>query len=80
MDAELHADTADGNELIDVAFLEFMQVRDQLRREGFWLSPFPGETSDDRRKDALKYALRLREALRESDWKELDDARMGDLR
>ena len=67
-------------ELIDFAFLEFMTVRDQLRREGFWLSPFPGETSEERRAGALKYGLRLRDTLTDNDWKALDGARMGDLR
>lgn len=33
-----------------------------------------------RRTGALKYGLRLRDMLTESDWKALDDARMGDLR
>jgi hypothetical protein len=67
-------------ELLDVAFLEFMEFRDHLRRDGFWLSPFPGETSEERRTGALKYGLRLRNALTDSDWKALDGARMGDLR
>jgi hypothetical protein len=67
-------------ELVEVAFLNFMEFRDRLRREGFWLSPFPAETSEERRTGALKYGLRLRNTLTESDWKALDGARMGDLR
>jgi hypothetical protein len=66
-------------ELIDVAFLRLMEFRDHLQREGVRL-PSPPETSDQRRTAALRYALRLRETMTDTEWKALDDARMGDLR
>lgn len=66
-------------ELIDVAFLELMEFRDHLRREGVRL-PSPREASDQRRTAALEYGRRLGETLTDSEWKALDDARMSDLR
>ncbi len=81
LDAMKDGDPPDRSiELIETAFLAFMDIRDHLRREGVWLSPFPSETSEERRSGALKYGLRLRDTLTDSDWKALDHARMGDLR
>lgn len=66
--------------LLEVAFLEMMAVRDEMRRDGLWLPLFPQETPAERREATLRYALRLREALTDDDWTVLDEARMGDLR
>lgn len=67
-------------ELLEVAFLEMMTVRDEMRRDGLWLPLFPQETTADRREATLRSALRLREAFTDDDWTVLDEARMGDLR
>ena len=66
--------------LIDAAFMAFMAFRSSLREHGVWLSPFPNETSEERRESLLRYASRLRETLTEQDWQTLDGARMGNLR
>lgn len=67
-------------ELIDVAFLRLMRTRDHFRQVGFWVSPFPEETTEQRTQDALRYAERLREILTEDDWATFGQARFGDLR
>lgn len=67
-------------ELLDIAFLEMMSLRDALRRDGFWLSLFPQETPAERRQATLRYARGLRSAFNDEDWLLLDAARMGDLR
>jgi len=66
--------------LIDSAFLNFMAFRTAIRSHGLWVSPFPNETSDERRESLLRYAARLRETLTDQDWQAQDAARVGDLR
>lgn len=67
-------------ELLDIAFLELIDVRDSLRQHGLWISAFPEETSEQRRRDVVRYAGRLRELLSDEDWRSFDEARLGDLR
>lgn len=67
-------------ELLDLAFLEMMKVRESMRQDGLWLALFPNETTTERRKATLQYALKLRDSLSDDDWKVLDQARMRDLR
>jgi hypothetical protein len=67
-------------ELIDIAFLQLIDVRDQFRKLGVWLSAFPDETSEQRRRDALRYAGRLRELVTDEEWQAFDRARLGNLR
>jgi len=67
-------------ELVEVAFLRLMRARDHFRQVGFWVSPFPEETTEQRRQDTLRYAQRLREVLTDEDWATFGQARFGDLR
>jgi hypothetical protein len=67
-------------ELVDIAFLRLMRARDHFRQVGFWVSPFPEETTEQRTQDALRYAERLREVLTEDDWATFGQARLGNLR
>jgi hypothetical protein len=67
-------------ELLNVSFLEFVKVRKELQRSQIWISPFPHETVAERREQLLVSVDRLRQALTETDWQTIDDARMGDLR
>jgi hypothetical protein len=67
-------------ELIEVAFLRLMRARDHFRKVGFWVSPYPEETTEQRRQDTLRYAQRLREVLTDDDWATFGQARFGDLR
>jgi hypothetical protein len=67
-------------EWVEVAFLRLMRARDHFRQVGFWVSPFPEETTEQRRQDTLRYAQRLREVLTDDDWATLGQARFGDLR
>jgi hypothetical protein len=67
-------------ELVEIAFLRLMRARDHFRKVGFWVSPFPEETTEQRTQDALRYAERLREVLTEDDWATFGQARFGDLR
>ena len=62
------------------AFLRLMRARDHFRQVGFWVSPFPEETTEQRTQDALRYAERLREVLTEDDWATFGQARLGNLR
>lgn len=67
-------------ELVEVAFLRLMRARDHFRKVGFWVSPFPEETTEQRRQDTLRYAQHLREMLTDDDWATFGQARFGDLR
>jgi len=67
-------------ELVEVAFLRLMRARDHFRQVGFWVSPFPEETTEQRRHDTMRYAQRLREVLTDDDWATFGQARFGDLR
>ena len=67
-------------ELLEIAFIEMMELRDLLRRQGFALPLFSDKTPEQMRKATLRYALGLRNALSVEDWAALDDARMTDLR
>ena len=63
-----------------MSFLSFREFRDILRVEGLHVSPFPFETTEQRR-DALRAsAARVREALDDDDWEAIMAARMGSLR
>jgi hypothetical protein len=67
-------------ELVDLSFLRFKSVRDTLRVSGLHLTPYPFETTEQRR-DALRAsATRVREAFSGGDWEAIDAARMGSLR
>jgi hypothetical protein len=67
-------------ELLDVGFLQLMEVRDQMRRLGVWVLSFPDASSAQRRQDAVRYASRLRELVSDDDWQAFDQARFGSLR
>lgn len=67
-------------DLLDIAFLELNRFRAALRKAGVFLSPFPSETVDERRRALLDSAARVREELSDDDWRVLDQARMRDLR
>jgi len=67
-------------DLLDVAFLQLIAVRDYLRKHGLWITAFPNETAEKRRHDTLHYAHRVREVLTNEDWEGLDEARFRDLR
>jgi hypothetical protein len=67
-------------ELLEVSFSRLMRARDHFRQVGFWVSPFPEETSEQRRQDTMRYAQRLREVLTDDDWATFGQARFGDLR
>lgn len=67
-------------EMVEIAFLRLMRARDHFRQVGFWVSPFPEETTEQRRQDTLRYAERLREVLTDEDWANFGQARFGDLR
>jgi hypothetical protein len=67
-------------ELLEIAFLEMMSLRDVMRQDGLWLPLFPEETPAQRREATLRYALALRDSLSDDDWAVLKDAQMGNLR
>ena len=67
-------------DLLDVAFLELNRFRATMRKHGVFLTPFPFETVEERRRGLLESAHRLRDALSEDDWRVLEQARMHDLR
>lgn len=67
-------------DLLDVAFLELNRFRAALRKQGVFLTPFPSETIDERRRALLDSAAKVREELSDDDWRVLDQARMRDLR
>lgn len=66
--------------ILDVAFLELNRFRAALRKHGVFLTPFPSETIEERRRALLDSAAKVREELSEDDWRVLDQARMRDLR
>jgi hypothetical protein len=67
-------------DLVDVAFLELVRVRNLLRTQGLWFSAFPHETTEERRRRVLVDAERLRRATTHDDWQVVEAARMRDLR
>ena len=67
-------------DLLDVAFLELNTFRATLRKHGVFLSPFPLESVEERRRALLDSVDRLRNALSDKDWRVLENARMHDLR
>lgn len=80
---ELARDKGDADraaELIDVAFLELCELQDSLRRAGLWVSPFSGETPEERAERTLRYARQTRQSLSEHDVQVLEDARVRALR
>jgi hypothetical protein len=66
--------------LLDVAFLELNKFRATLRKAGVFLTPFPTETVEDRRRGLLESAERLRRSLSDDDWRVLEQARVRNLR
>ncbi len=73
-------DPGRARDLLDVAFLELIKFRNVLRKHGVSLTPFPYETTDDRRKGLLEAVDRLRRTLSDDDWRVLEKARAGNLR
>ena len=67
-------------DLLDVAFLELNKFRATLRKHGVFLTPFPSESVEERRRRLLDSVERLRHALSDNDWRVLERARMHDLR
>jgi hypothetical protein len=67
-------------DLVEVAFLELVRVRNLLRAQGLWFSAFPHETTEDRRRRIIADADRLRRAITDDDWQVVEAARMRDLR
>ena len=67
-------------DLLDIAFLELTKFRAALRKHGVFLTPFPNETVEERRRGLLESAERLRAALTDDDWRTLEQARMHDIR
>jgi hypothetical protein len=57
-----------------------MRTRDDFRQLGFWVSPFPQETTEQRREATLRYADRLRDVFTEHDWATFGQARVRDFR
>jgi len=73
-------DVARARDLVDLAFLRFREFRDTLQAAGLHLSPYPFETTEQRR-DALRAsAARIRESFSGGDWEAISAARMGSLR
>jgi hypothetical protein len=67
-------------DLLDIAFLQLIAIRDYLRKHGLWITAFPDETPEKRRQDTLRYAHRVRDVLTNEDWEGFDEARFRDLR
>lgn len=67
-------------ELLDVSFLEFVKVRNDLQRSQIWISAFPHESIQDRRGKLLASVARLRQSLTDTNWQVVRNGRMGDLR
>lgn len=79
-EARSGTDVARARDLVDLAFLRLREFRDTLRAAGLQLSPFPFETTEQRR-DALRTsAARIRESFSGGDWEAISAARMGSLR
>jgi hypothetical protein len=79
-EARSGTDVVRARDLVDVSFLRFREFRDTLRAGGVHLSPYPFETSEQRR-DALRAsAARIRESFSDGDWEAIAAARMGSLR
>lgn len=79
-EARSGTDVARARDLVDLAFLRFREFRDTLRAGGLHLSPYPFETTEQRR-DALRAsAARIRESFSGGDWEAISAARMGSLR
>jgi len=73
-------DPGRARDLLDVAFLELTRFRATLRKAGVFLTAFPGETVEERRRGLLESADRLRRSLSDEDWRVMERARMRDLR
>lgn len=67
-------------ELVDMAFLHLNKFRVSLRTYGVFLTPYSGESVDQRVQRFKESAERVRHALSDADWDVLGHARMRDLR
>ena len=79
-EARSGADVARARDLVDLAFLRLREFRDTLRAAGLHLSPYPFETTEQRRDALRKAAARIRESFSGGDWEAISAARMGSLR
>lgn len=79
-EAKHGTDKQRARDLLDVSFLSLVEFRRVARKEGLSFSPFPFETTEERRERLQYYAGRLRASLTDDDAATLDAARLGDLR
>jgi len=78
--AKRNEKTERAGDLIDVAFLELLAFKDAAARDGIWLTPFPGETKEERANRVLRYAELARGVLTEEDVAAFEEARLRKLR
>lgn|SRR5512145_99036 len=68
------------HELLDRSFLDLNELQAALRRDGWFVTAFPDETTIERRKRLLKSAQFIRDGISYDDWKQFDEARVRNLR
>jgi len=68
------------HERLDHAFLDLGVFQAALRREGVFMTAFPDETTEERRRRLSKSATLVRDGLTDEDWGRFDEARVRDLR
>lgn len=66
--------------LVNVAFLELEECRHAFAHAGVVILPFADETSEQRLHRMGSYVARMRESLTDSEFRELDAARLTSLR
>lgn len=79
-EARSGTDADRARDLVDLAFLRFKEFRDALRAAGPHLSPYPSETTEQRRDAIRASAARIRGSFSSGDWEAISTARMGLLR
>ncbi len=67
-------DVRRARDLVDVAFIEAISIRDILRGAGIKLDPFPNETNEERHARFLRAAAHVRASMTDDDWRVMDEA------
>ncbi len=78
--ARSDGDPQRARELLNVSFLEMNRFVATLRGQGVFITPFPNDGVDERRRRFLASADRVRRSFSASDWVVLRDARLRNIR